>query len=214
MNVFRKLLPALLLIFSLLRADAIDPGRVFLSAPESVFPLIPQMKRMDMLDYYRAGVGKPSQNRLGGESRIVSENDDTIVIEEAGGQGVVTSVSAVRGAAKSDTVLVVVTNYLTPAADGSVKVCSTAWEPLGGKIFTEPVVRDWIVAKPAVSPEDIENILPFMPARYSFDPQSGILTLTSTADTFLGRKEFDRISSSVTPELRYRWTGRRFEKQK
>lgn len=214
MSVLRILLAAVMLVSLAFPAAAVDPGRVFLSAPESMFPLIPQMKRMDMLDYYRAGVGKSSANRLGGESRIVSENDDTIVIEEVGAEGVVTSVSAVRGSAKSDTVLVVVTNYLTPAADGAVKVWSTSWEPLSGKIFEEPLVRDWIVDKPALGREDIENLLPFMPARYTFDPQTGILTLTPTADTFLGKHEFGKVKDSILPELKYRWTGKKFQKLK
>jgi len=209
-----RLLTLVLAVLTFTTAAAIDPGRAFVSAPESLFPLIPKMKRMDMLDYFRAGVTKPQQNRLGGDSRILSETDGSIVIEEAGGSNVVTSISAARGSAKQDTVLIVVSNYLTPAADGAVKIYTTAWNPVNGIPFTEPMLHDWIVPKPKMPIADIENIVPFVTARYEYDPESGILTLTNTLGNFLAKEEYEQIKESVIPQIRYKWNGKKMTRQK
>lgn len=209
-----RLLTFLTIITIALAAGAIDPGRAFVSAPESRFPIIPAMKRLDMLDYFRAGVGKPSPNRLTGSSRILSETDNSITIEEVADSGAVTTINIAAGAGKNDSVLILVCNYRIPAVDGSVDIYTTSWEKYPPGSFTLPVLADWVVKKPVMSREDLENLIPFVPAAFSFDPETNILTLTNTLESLLSPEDYARVKDSIRPQLTYRWNGRKMTLRK
>lgn len=204
-----KLLTSLIFCLTAVCAYAVDPGRAFITAPESRFPFIPQMKRMDMIDYFRAGVTKPSQNLLRGNSRILSETPNSITVEEVADRGVVTTINIAKGAARGDSVLIVVSNFEVPAGDGSVSVYNTSWKSLPGNVFTPPALDDWLIKRPAMDKADLENYIPFVTASAEFDPETDILTFTNTLDTFLGKDIYDKVKDSVRPVLKYRWTGRK-----
>lgn len=197
-------------------AATTNPATLFINAPQSRFPFLPKMKRMDMVDYYNSGVSRPSDNLLGGKSRVLELTPEQIKVELVEGGMSTTSLSVVP-AGKNDTIIVVVSNVLTPAPDGMISFYTTDWKELKGKqpLFEQPTFDDWLVKGINSSVRnDIRNAVPFIMAQYSFDPTTGILTLTQTADQYLPRADYDLARDHLLKQLRYKWNGKKMEKLK
>lgn len=198
-----------------LSAASANPATLFINAPQSRFPFLPKMKRMDMVDYYNSGVGRGSDNLLGGKSRIIELTPEQIKVELVEGGMSTTSLSVVP-AGKNDTIVVVVSNVLTPAPDGMISFYTTDWKELDSKqLFVQPGFDDWLVK--GIDPtlrNDIRNAVPFIMAQYSFDPTTGILTLTQTADQYLPQADYDIAAGHLLKQLRYKWNGKKMEKLK
>lgn len=190
----------------------ITASEAFINAPAARFPLVTKMKRMDMVDYFNSGMDRESDNVLGGKTRILQLTPDKITVEEVGQNVSVTSISLDKMG--RDTVLIVTSNIATPATDGCVSFYSTDWKKLGAGLFSEPSLRDWTVAKPDVDQADMENMVPFVMADYSYDPSTRILTLRASFKEYLPEEDYNKVKSSLKSELRYKWNGRKMVKIK
>lgn len=206
----------LLILLLPLLADAqtgLSAAKAFVSAPTDCFPLIPKMKRLDMLDYFNSGMDRPSENLLGGKSRVLTLTPLKIVIEETEGGGVLSSVSL--GKVNNDTVYIVTTDVNLPARDGSLRVYDRDWKQLvTGRWFAEPTLETWLVKKDRKTLPDIENAVPFVPAAYDFDPETGILTLTSTVADMIPAEDYALVKDLLRPTLQYKLTNKGFTLRK
>ena len=183
-----------------------DAARVFAEAPASVFPTIDRMTRLDMIDYFNSGSDKPSKNAMAGDSRILSLSDRQITVQTSGVQTVEISLLP----QKSDTLLVVVTTLKTPAPDSSVKVFSTRWEPVRRDAFKAPLLADWVLPEGKGEMETLETLYPFTLASATFNPDTGVLTLTNHLGEFLPEVESGGKEKLLRPVLEYRWDGKQF----
>ncbi len=183
-------------------------AEAFINAPTSRFPLIQKMKRMDMVDYKNSGVDKPSDNLLGGKSKILSLTPEKIVVEVCEGGLSVTSIS-VDKSNRGDTVLIVTADVATPAPDGAVSFFTSDWKPLAGDIFNAPVTADWIKPQFKKQIREIENLLPFVLASYSYDPLDHTLTLTPSVKQYLPESDYDKVKEMLSDKLVYRWNGKK-----
>lgn len=206
----------LLMLLLPLLADAqtgLSAAKAFVSAPVDCFPLIPRMKRLDMLDYFNSGMDRPSDNLLGGKSRVISLSPMKITIEETEGSKVLTSVCLKEY--RKDTVYIVTTDICTPARDGSLRVYNRDWKELiADRWFTQPTLENWLVKVDRKSLPDIENAVPFVPASYDFDPESGILTLTSTLADMIPAEDYAKVKDLLRPRLQYKLTNGGFSLRK
>ena len=71
----------------------------------------------------------------------------------------------------------------------------------------------WPSPEEAVKKDDLENAFPFILARISYVPETGILTLSNNAYEFL-TQENDSLSDSLHQRLTYKWDGKKMVKVK
>ncbi|MDE5845244.1 MAG: DUF3256 family protein [Muribaculaceae bacterium] len=192
----------------------VSPAKIFIDAPQSRFPFLSKMKRMDMVDYFSGGISRASENLLGGKSRILEMTPDHIKVELV--EGGVSTTSLIPVAYGKDSLIVVVSNVATPAPDGMISFYTLDWKQIDGKkIFVEPTFDEWLSA--GIDKEirkEVRDAVPFVMAEYSFDPQTKILTLKQTADQYLPKADYDKVKNLLVSELKYRWTGKKMVKIK
>ena len=191
------------------------PASLFINAPQSRFPFLPKMKRMDMVDYYNSGVGRGSDNLLGGKSRILELTPDQIKVELVEG-GMSTTTLSIVPYAKNDSLVIAVSNVSTPAPDGMISFYTTDWKEVDtNRLFEAPTFDDWLPKGiDRTLRDDIRNAVPFVMAQYSFDPSTQILILTQTAAQYLPKADYAIAKDHLVKELRYKWNGKKMEKIK
>ncbi len=124
----RQLIAALVLPVAI-SAGARSAAEVFSEAPYSVLPLLRPNTRLDMLDYFNHSMPNTSQNRLGGEARIIDSSDSRLVASVSRDATVEFALVPV----KNDTVTAVIETVLTPLADSSISFYDKNWKKLNVK---------------------------------------------------------------------------------
>lgn len=199
--------------FTVTQAQNTAP-KAFVSAPREVVALIDSLTRLDMIDYYNSGSEKPSNNKLGGNCRITGLSTDQISFYTSGASE--RSITVLP--ARQDTLLMVVNTVFMPASDSSISFYTAGWDELTPKqmksIFREPTLSDWVRPEYRRDMPDIENAVPFMTARYDYDPTTRTLTLTHTLDQLLPKEDYEKVSDSIHRSLRYTWNGKAMVRQK
>lgn len=177
----------------------------FKSAPQSVFPLLDKNTRLDMLDYFSAGMAHESVNALDGGSAVTALSPESVTMK-------MTDASVVQlfvVPAKNDTVVGVITTVATPAQDSSLKLYNSKWAPMTMKsVFQAPALVDWLKDSSKLS--DVEFAVPFMLVGYNYDPATQTLTLINNLKGFLPDEVYSTISPLMYDQLMYKWNGSRF----
>ena len=194
-------------------ADTVKPGELtaadlFVSAPEEVIPSIDRSTRMDMLDYFNAGSTKASRNMFGGECavRALSPQQITFTTSAVGE----TTISLLEHGGKP--LVMVVNTVKTPGEDSQVRFYNAAWRPAGKGLFVVPGLDEWTRPEARDRREDLENAVPFMLVKMSYDPAARNLTLTNNVGTYLPEEVKELAGSSLHGSLTYHWDGKRFKR--
>lgn len=193
----------------------VSPAKIFIDAPQSRFPFLSKMKRMDMVDYFNGGVSRASDNLLGGKSRVLKLTPDQIMVELVEGGVSTTSLTPVAYD-NNDSLIIVVSNVATPAPDGMISFYRPDWKAVDTKrFFVEPTFDDWLQKNVDRSlRNELRDLVPFVMAEYSFDPDTKILTLKQTADQYLPKADYDKAKNHLVDELKYRWNGKKMVRVK
>lgn len=191
-------------------AEAATTAReAFVSAPRMVMPLLDKNTRLDMLDYYDAGLKNNSKNALDGTSRVLSLDPERIVLNMTDASTLEIDVLPANG---NKNIYAVISTVRTPAPNSTITFYDESWGQLDGtKIFNAPQIADWITNK-SHEPE-VTMLLPFIMAGYSYAPDTKTLTAINNSETFLGKDMFSQISAWLLPQITYRWDGKQFKKQ-
>ncbi|MDE6642895.1 MAG: DUF3256 family protein [Muribaculaceae bacterium] len=214
-NIVKLIFASIIVVVSTSTAIAqVSPAKLFIDAPQSRFPFLSKMKRMDMVDYFTGGINRASENLLGGKSRILELTPDYIKVELV--EGGITTTSLIPVTYGKDSLIVVVSNVATPAPDGMVSFYTIDWEQIDTKqFFVEPTFDEWLQkGVDKTLRNDLRDAIPFVMAEYSFDPQSKILTLKQTAEQYLPKADYDKVKNHMLSEIKYRWTGKKMVKIK
>lgn len=185
-------------------------SRAFASAPRQVFPMLSDLTRLDMIDYYASGTRTASRNLLEGESRI----EDMSPMQMKVRMSDVSTYTITILPAGRDSVIAVTADMLTPVSDGYLTLYDHDWEPLDGKCFMAPRLAEWLRPSARKVMEDIENLIPFVPATYTIDPASRTLTLTQNLAGLIPAEDYEKVKEYVRPSLTYRWTGSKMSRAK
>lgn len=204
----RKLTLLLTAILMWHGAKALTASEAFADAPASVFPSIDRMTRLDMLDYFNSGSPKPSKNAFKGDARVISVSDSQITVATSDASEV--SLSLIPE--KSDTIIMVITTIKTPDEDSSVQFYSSAWKEIRKGMFLVPQLDDWMRPEALEKKQDLENIFPFMLARCSYEPETGILTITNNVAGMLPEDATSWAGDALRSKLTYRWDGKKMVK--
>lgn len=192
-----------------LEAAAQDQGvaAAFVDAPQNVFPLLDRTTRLDMLDYYRSNMPTPSNNNLDGKSRITALTPQTIAIAMTGSSDYQLAMLP----SGNDSIIAVITTVKTPAPDSRLDLYSRSWEQLTTDSgFKKPGLREWLTDEGRKNMADVEAFVPFVLISYSYDPATGLLTLTNNTSQFLSPEINEMTADYLLPSLTYRWNGKKF----
>ena len=183
----------------------------FINAPVEVFPSIDPMTRMDMADYFNSGSPKPSKNVFKGDCRIVSASPAQVTVATTEASQAEISILPAKG----DSIIMVITTLDTPVPDSSVSFYTyPEWKPIEKELFAMPGLDEWTVGGNATPRADIENAVPFILARITYDPASDALTLENKLGEFLPAESRDIVKGALTDTLVYQWDGRRMVPRK
>ena len=224
MNRLRFLSPAVILIPLLAalapqtgRADATQAevdspaARAFETAPTSVFPSIDSLTRLDMLDYFRAGITKASKNAFNGQARVtaLSASQITVATSEVAEK----TISLIpRG--KNDTIIMLITTVKTPAEDSQVKFYTRRWQPLDKGLFMVPTLDRWLTPEGESKRETLEDAVPYMLAKITYEPEKRRLTLVNNIGEYLPEEVKDLAGSSLRGQLTFYWDGHKMVEEK
>lgn len=180
----------------------------FTTAPDSIYTLLPQATRLDMLDYYRFGSEKASQNAFGGEARVTYDSPASItytLTENASGQ------LAVMTAADADTVLAVVTTLATPHPDSEIRWFFADWKPLAPPDM--PLFDDWLSLAGRRNRDRARLIVPFMLTKAEIDSTATTLTLTGAARDFVAPGLRAEADSLFIPRMTFSLRGTKLSRR-
>jgi len=190
--------------------DTLTAAKAFADAPLEVFPSIDRMTRLDMIDYFNSGSPKPSKNSFKGDCRILSLSDSQITFSTSDASEV--SLSLIPE--KKDTVIMVITTIRTPQEDSTAKFYTSSWKKIDKGLFIVPTLNDWMLPEADSRKEDLENLLPFMLASFTYDPSNGTLTLTNNIGGFLPEEATSWAGPMLRSKIVYRWDGKKMVKVK
>lgn len=190
-----------------------DAAGFFVDAPTAFFPTIDRSTRLDMIDYFNAGSSKASANVVNGECRVISDTPEQIVVQTSGVSEVALALLPSSNKKWGDRILMVVTTLSTPAEDSAVKFYTTSWEPIEG-VFEVPMLDDWMLPEAKKDPAPVQNALPFVIARLTYNPESRRAVFTHNLPDFVATEMLGVARSSIHPKLTFHWDGKRFVKEK
>ncbi|MBR1794221.1 MAG: DUF3256 family protein [Bacteroidales bacterium] len=107
-------------------AGAAPIDSLFVNAPQAVLPLLDRNARLNLLDFYHAGMAARAENRLGGEARLLELSDVHLVLSPVEGS----RWELVRVPWRGDSAVVCLHTLSLPAEDTRVRLFSEDWQPL------------------------------------------------------------------------------------
>lgn len=194
-------------------ADSVRPGPLtaadlFVSAPTEVIPSIDRSTRLDMIDYFNAGSQRPSKNQFGGDCAITAMTPEQLTFTtSAVGE---TTISLLEHGGKP--LVMLITTVKTPGEDSQVRFFDAAWKPVKKGLFIVPTLDDWTREEARDKRADLENGVPFMLVKMSYDPGRQNLTLTNNVGAYLPDEVKELAGSSLRGSLTYHWNGKRFSR--
>jgi hypothetical protein len=174
----------------------------FLKAPEELFPLLTDLCRADLIDYFDAGMTAKVTNKLDGVTVLESLDDDFMQIATTRSS----SVQVKMLPCADDTLFCVVRSVKAEVADSRIDFYDSNWNrlPVDGR-FAYPAISDFFVS-------DAEKYIGLC--------DMYLVSLTLNADDCTMVAEYtmpaymnDGDAEKVLPLLRrivYRWNGKRF----
>lgn len=180
----------------------------FVDAPKSVFPLLDQSARLDMLDYFNSGMSNPTTNALDGKSRITSATPARLEISMTDASTYQINILPAEG---GDTLVALISTVATPAPDSRMSIYSRDWSTnLTGEVFARPRLADWLTSEGKKRSGEVEALVPFLLVSYSYDPATGLLTLTNNTSRFLSADVYEIVEPCFRKALVYKWNNKKF----
>ncbi len=173
---------AILLMLLPLMAVARTAREFFLAAPAEIVGYVDESARLDMLDYFDAGLKDHSvRSARDVQVRLTELTDSGLTLRA----GEVQTISLRLLSAKGDTAVAVVETFATPAPDSKLTIYNKVWEPLP-KAWKAPADKEW--GAPAAA---------FLLTEYTLEGD----TLTLTDRTAQWKDEW----TPAVKEMRYVW---------
>lgn len=186
--------------------DSVTAEAMFVTAPmlkPRVLPELSRSTRLDMLDYFKAGIDKASENNFGGESKVTAI--DSLSIDFDLTADIACQLFVLNSGGRPITCIIA--TYPTPIPDSQLKAYDRNWQEVS--ILAEPRLSDWL--KDKKSRKEAELALPFVLASYRYDPATQTLTVTNEMDAYWIEAERPAVLEQLRDKLSYRWDGKRFK---
>ncbi|MCM1450643.1 MAG: DUF3256 family protein [Clostridium sp.] len=188
-------------------AQGLTALKCLAEAPDAVIPLIEKNTRLDMIDYFTAGMSKPSANKLKGECSIIEMDDASVTFsltDSARCQ------MFVLNPASASPIIGVITTYPSPLRDSSVDFYTTRWQKLAG-IMPSPTLSAWLTSEGKGSRALVEEQLPFILASCAYYPETQTIVATNNTGEYFAASDKPEALGLLKKELVYRWDGKKFK---
>ncbi len=180
---------------------------LFIEAPDEIFPMLEENTRLDMIDYYESLYNRPSLNVFE-DSCLITCCDSTCIEIKA------SEVLQYQLSLPAKNLIILISTHSIPMPDSEIAFYDYEWKKLPTEIyFSSPKLVDWLTNEGKKVREDVENAVPFIIASYNFDVESGVLTITNRLKDYFDNNTWQQVSKWISPQLNYKWTGKRFKRQ-
>lgn len=215
--MYRRLLTTVLL--SLLLAISVQAGvanaednigltaeKCFKEAPGTVLGLISPNTRLDMIDYYRAGLDRQSSNSIGGKCSITDMQDYSITF--IGGNGIEYQMFVLDPKSPKP-VIGLIQTLETPIPDSALTLYQTDWTVIpataNNALGREPDYNAWVKPTNIKDLEMISDSIPFVLATFAYDPALGTLTATNNTSKYFVAADTPDAISMLKDKITYKW---------
>lgn len=175
------------------------------------FGQIDETMRMDMVDYYSAGMKKSLSTRLGGEAYIDSISDGNDYMRVVTSSVSSTEVRVYKG--KGHPFYAVINHVKMPARDSRVKFITLFDDASVESIIQLPTIADYINISDKQKRDDIASMIDFPLAEITF-LADGSLCFNPTLEDYLSREAAAKVLPCLKKNIIYRWDGKKFRMQK
>lgn len=185
-------------------------SEVFTSMPDSIFPLLTEKNRRDMVDFYNNRMEAKVRNRLNDYVQLDTLTDDFMRLTLSAA-----SAAEMKLLQTEDSVEIIclIQSVTSPVKDSRVKFYSKDWQRLYWLEMPTPETTAFF----AESPDSVTRDLRFAQrsiddlrfVSISIDPAEPIFTFILSVEEL--EREQKTIARRYLRSLRYRWTGSRFE---
>lgn len=182
----------------------------FKNMPPEVFNLLPRNTRLDMVDYFEAGLSTPSRNVFGGDSRILSASPGKVDVL-MGQESVLTIALVPQG---RDTLVAVIETVKTPVSDSSLRLYRPRTEEWTQISTPMPGVADFLTTEGRKAGLREADFPPMFFMSVEYEPETGVFTFKNRCQEHWtshsqGADSY-RAMDYMLPELRMHWNGRKF----
>lgn len=180
--------------------------------PAEVFSLILPDVKLDLLDYYDSGVTPPRNNKKFATLGPIDTITPNLLSIQLTPQRKADIVILPR---KKDSIIMLIDRMGSTDVDSRISFYDTKWNPLdAAKIFSEPLLADWLKTNEPDQRLLVENALPFMMYNAIYNPETQRLTLNRNVGSILAIEDASTVNSALRPSLTYIWTGEAFKQAK
>lgn len=188
-------------------APGLTAAKCFAAIPDSMLEMLTANTRLDMLDYFHAGSDRASQNELGGNARILSEEPYSLTFKYAESDTV--QMFVLNPVSKAPLIGMIHT-FATPIPDSNVAIYTSSWDKAAVQV-PQLLLADWMVKGASSSDRAaVEEALPYILATAAFDPDTSTLTFTHTMDAYFYGDEGKKPLSLLRPSVALKWNGSKF----
>lgn len=178
--------------------------------PDSIFELLTQKNRRDMVDFYNNHMEAKVRNRLNDYVKLDTLTDDYLHLTLSA------SSSAEMKLLETDdsvTIVALIRSITTPVADSRIEFYNTEWQQLHWLDFPTPSTAQYFSDVPSEAADSLTmaqraiDELRFV--AITADPSEPEFTLTLSVAEL--EREQKKLARRFLRPLRYRWTGSTFQ---
>lgn len=205
----------LILIICILQS-AISKGQtieeLFLSMPSEIIPTMNQMKRLDLIDLYKAEKKAEIQDIFNNTCSLTALQDDYLRIENETNSLELISLPMIN----DSQLLLIIKTVCASACDSELRFYTVQWKKLETGSFLNLVDKEWFICdKIDTNDQIVKNTLLFLDIdlmKFSYDPEKKALSQEYQTPLYLDLDQKEKVKNHLKQEVKtYHWTGVRFE---
>lgn len=180
--------------------------KCFKEAPGTVLGLISPNTRLDMIDYYRAGIDRQSANTAGGKCSITDLQDYSITF--IGGNGIEYQMF-VLDPIGNNPIIGLIQTLDTPIPDSALTLYRSDWTIIpttsSNALGREPDYDAWVKPTNLKEISNISETVPFVLAKFVYDPSASTLTATNNTSSYFVTGDMPDALSKLKDKVTYKW---------
>lgn len=190
--------------FTPIAAAARQAAEFFADAPKSVIAVFDKNSRLDMIDYFNAGVtDRGVRNVFENDSRITDMTDRMVSVQLTPSSSLTLAVVPL----KSDSLIAVIETVLTPVPDSSVRFYKASdWTAVSASV---PGLNEFIDSAKRKKAPDAE-LPPYAFATITYDPEANVFVFTNTTDQYYISADRPDGLDLLYPMVPMRFDGRKW----
>jgi len=182
---------------------------VFTSMPDSIFPLLTERNRHDMVDFYQNHMEAKVRNRFNDYARLDTLTQSYLRLTLSKSS---TAEMKLLETSDSVTVICLIQTLVAPGRDSRVAFYNTQWQRLYWLELPVPATADFFAASPDSVAHDVDfaqrSLDDLRLVEVTVSPSEPLFTLTLSVDELA--EDEKKLSRRYLRPLRYRWTGNEF----